>query len=59
VACGLALILAIWVLGQNLGQLYTGSATDPNSGPVLALMAIALLATPFAIGEVAASSARY
>jgi hypothetical protein len=32
------------VLGQDLGQLYTGRATDPNSGPVLALMAIALLA---------------
>jgi hypothetical protein len=59
VACGLALTLAIWVLGQNLGQLYTGSATDPNSGPVLAVMAIALLATPSAIGEVAAGSARY
>jgi hypothetical protein len=44
VACGLALTLAIWVLGQDLGQLYTGQATDPNSGPVLALMAIALLA---------------
>jgi hypothetical protein len=44
VACGLALTLAMWVLGQDLGQLYTGQATDPNSGPALALMAIALLA---------------
>jgi hypothetical protein len=44
VALGLALTLAFWVLGQNLGELYTGQATDPNSGPVLALMAIALLA---------------
>jgi hypothetical protein len=44
VTCGLALILVIWVLGQDLGQLYTGQATDPNSGPALALMAIALLA---------------
>jgi hypothetical protein len=41
---GLALTLAIWVLGQNLGQLYTGRATDPNSGPLFALMAVALLA---------------
>jgi hypothetical protein len=32
------------VLGQDLGQLYTGRATDPNTGPLLALMAIALLA---------------
>ncbi|MEA2273455.1 MAG: hypothetical protein QOI98_2163 [Solirubrobacteraceae bacterium] len=44
VACGLALTLAMWVLGQDLGQLYTGQATDPNSGPGFALMAIALLA---------------
>ena len=32
------------VLGQDLGALYTGRATDPNSGLVLAVMAIALLA---------------
>jgi hypothetical protein len=44
VALGLALTLAFWVLGQNFGELYTGHATDPNSGPALALMAIALLA---------------
>jgi hypothetical protein len=44
VALGLALTLPIWVLGQNLGGLYTGQATDPNSGPLFALMAIALLA---------------
>src|SRR5207302_4983116 len=44
VAFGLALTLALWVLGQDLGALYTGQATDPNSGAVLAFMAIALLA---------------
>jgi hypothetical protein len=44
ITCGLALILVIWVLGQDLGQLYTGQATDPNSGPAIALMAIAMLA---------------
>ncbi len=44
VALGLALTLAFWVLGQDLGALYTDQATDPNSGPLLALMAIALLA---------------
>jgi hypothetical protein len=41
---GLALTLALWALGQDLGALYTGQATDPNTGPVLVLMAIALLA---------------
>ena len=44
VALGLALTLALWVLGQDLGALYTGQATDPNAGPALALMAIVLLA---------------
>jgi hypothetical protein len=46
VVCGLGLTLAIWVLGQNLCMIYTGQATDPNTGPVLALMGIALLAGP-------------
>jgi hypothetical protein len=40
---GLVLTLAIWVIGQNLGGLYTGQATDPNAAPLVALMAIALL----------------
>jgi hypothetical protein len=44
VTLGLVLTLAFWVLGQDLGGLSTGQSTDPNSGPALALMAIALLA---------------
>ena len=44
VALGLALTVALWVMGQDLGALYTGQATDPNTGAALALMAIALLA---------------
>jgi hypothetical protein len=43
-AAGLVLSIAIWVTGQDLGQLYSGQATDPNSGPLIALMAIVLLA---------------
>jgi hypothetical protein len=43
VTLGLALTLIFWVVGQNLGALYTGQATDPNAGPVIALMAVALL----------------
>ncbi|HWF50192.1 MAG TPA: hypothetical protein VG294_06050 [Solirubrobacteraceae bacterium] len=42
-AIGLVVILAIWVLGQDLGQLYSGRATDPNSAPLIALMAIVLI----------------
>ena len=44
VAAGLVLALAFWVLGQHAGGLFTGQATDPNSGLVIALMAIVLLA---------------
>ena len=34
-----------WVLGQNIGQLYSGQATDPNTGPLIVLMALALAGT--------------
>jgi hypothetical protein len=43
-AAGLVLSVAIWVIGQDFGQLYSGQATDPNSAPLIALMAVALLA---------------
>ena len=33
--------VVIWVVGQNFGLLFPGSATDPNSGPLLVLLALA------------------
>jgi hypothetical protein len=45
-AVGIVLSLAIWVLGQDLGQLYSGQSTDPNSAPLIVLMGVALLARP-------------
>jgi hypothetical protein len=33
--------LVIWVIGENLGGILTGSGTDPNSGPLLILLAAA------------------
>jgi hypothetical protein len=42
-AAGLLLALAIWVIAQNFGALYTGQATDPNTAPLIAVMAIAIL----------------
>lgn len=44
VAAGLVLSIAIWVTGQDLGQLYSGQATDPNTAPLIALIAAVLLA---------------
>jgi hypothetical protein len=43
-AVGLILSIAIWIIGQDMGQLYSGRATDPNSAPLIALMAVVLLA---------------
>ncbi len=31
----------IWVFGEDLGAMFTGSGTDQNSGPLLALLALA------------------
>jgi hypothetical protein len=39
----LAVVVAafIWVFGEAFGQILAGGATDPNSGPLLALLALA------------------
>jgi len=39
----LAIVVAacIWVFGEAFGEILTGGATDPNSGPLLALLALA------------------
>ncbi len=49
IALAVALGLAIWVLGENFGALFTGSGTDPNSGPLLMLLAAAYW--PYALGS--------
>jgi len=33
--------LAIWVVGEDFGTVFSGSGTDPNSGPLLGLLAVA------------------
>ena len=42
-AVTLSIILAmiIWVTGENFGGILTGQATDPNTGPLLVLLALA------------------
>lgn len=46
-AGGAILAGTFWIFGQNLGGLGTGQATDPNSGPLLVLLALAVAnATP-------------
>jgi hypothetical protein len=47
-----ALVLAvlsaaiIWVLAENLGEMLTGTGTDPNTGPLLILLALAYWPQP-------------
>jgi hypothetical protein len=57
-----AVILAalIWVFGEALGAIFTGSGTDPNSGPLLALLALAYWPSRagLAAGPVAVAPAR-
>jgi hypothetical protein len=36
--------LAYWVIGQGLGGIFEGGATDPNAGPLFVLLACALYA---------------
>jgi hypothetical protein len=37
----LVVVAVIWVVGEALGEIPAGGATDPNSGPLLALLAAA------------------
>lgn len=41
VALAVVLGLALWVVGENFGALFTNSATDVNSGPLLILLGAA------------------
>jgi hypothetical protein len=40
---GALLSLVYWVLGQSLGGINTGHATDPNAGPLFVLLALTLM----------------
>ena len=51
----LAIVLAavIWVVGEAFGTILTGGGTDPNSGPLLALLALTYWPPPRAGRSVA------
>lgn len=51
---GIVLAGVYWAAGQTFGQLFSGQATDPNTGPLLMLLGLAALSTtPVASGTVA------
>jgi hypothetical protein len=39
----IAVSLVFWVFGQGLGGVFTGQATDVNTGPLLILLSVLLL----------------
>jgi len=41
VVVAIVLAAVIWVVGEALGGIFSGGGTDPNSGPLLALVALA------------------
>ena len=47
----------IWVVAQALGGILASGATDPNSGPLLVLLALAYWPARAAAGRAPAASA--
>jgi hypothetical protein len=43
VAVGIGLSLAYWVTGQDMGQFWSGIATDPNTAPLMVLLGVTVL----------------
>ncbi len=50
---GAALALDYWLFGEALGQPFSGIATDPNTGPLLVLLALALYPNRAPVASVA------
>ena len=40
---GIVLSLVFWAVGQNFGDVFSGSSTDPNAAPLYVLLALATL----------------
>lgn len=41
-AIAIVLNLLYWIIGQGFGGIFTGTATDPNAGPLFVLLAVVL-----------------
>ena len=51
-AAGALFAFLLWIAGQGLvGNLFTGSDTDPNTGPIVILLAVAMVPTVVASRE--------
>lgn len=49
---GIVVSVLFWVYGQSLGELWTGQATDPNTAPLVVLLALAMMASPEPVRDV-------
>ncbi len=49
---GIVVSALYWVFGQSLGEWWTGQATDPNTAPLMVLMALAMMASPAAVAGI-------
>jgi hypothetical protein len=58
VAVAVLVSAVVWVVGQNFGGILPGGATDPNSGPVLILLALAYWPRRPGLVEASSGSAR-
>jgi len=43
IGLGIALALLYWITGEGLGELLTFGGTDPNNGPIIALIGLSVL----------------
>ncbi len=43
ITVGIILSLIFWLIGQDLGNLYSGLATDPGTGPLITLLGLAVI----------------
>ena len=55
---GAALALDYWILGEAFGSVFAGLATDPNTGPLFVLLALAVYPNRVRMSSMAALSRR-
>ncbi len=58
IGLGIGLALLYWVTGEGLGEILTGSGTDPNNGLIVALIGLAVLPLVAARNDEPAPAAR-
>ena len=46
IVAGMVVAAVYWAVGQSFGQLFSGQATDPSTGPLLILIGLAALTVP-------------